>query len=68
MFPHHQKYWFYERGPVLLKLNERLQPENFQACFFEEFKKTGTIQISGKYKKRNPSRFYTISYRKRLRV
>ena len=23
----------YERGPVLLKLNERLQAENFQACF-----------------------------------
>ena len=38
MFPN-QKYWFYERGPVLLKLNERLQAENFQACFFEEFKK-----------------------------
>ena len=30
----YQKYRLYERGPVLLKLNERLQAENFQACFF----------------------------------
>ena len=33
MFPY-QKYRFYERGPVLLKLNERLQAENFQAFFY----------------------------------
>ena len=34
MFPY-QKYKFYDRGPVLLKLNERLQAENFQACFLK---------------------------------